>query len=297
MSKLIVGLGVLVAGAFVILSSAVYTVNEVNQALVLEFGRPVGEPVTNPGLHFKMPFVQSVVKLDKRSLPFDAPAQEFNLSDQRRLVVDAFARFRIDDPLLFYQAVRTEGQARTRLGGVLESAAREVFGRVTSTEILSGERIGLMNSIRDTVNLEAQKFGIEVVDVRIKRADLPQANLESVYNRIRTDRQREAVEERSSGQQTKAEIEAEADRQQRVLLAEANRDAEILRGEGEAEALQIINEALSRNPEFYSFYRSLEAYRTALADGQTSIVLSPDSQFFNFFKDQSGAGNGSPVVN
>lgn len=291
MNRLIIFLVVLVAGVVFLASSAFYTVEETNQALVLEFGKPVGEPVKEPGLHFKIPFIQSVVKLDKRSLPYDAPPKEFNLSDQRRLVVDAFARFRIEDPLLFFQAVRTETTARARLGGILESAAREVLGKVSRTAVLSGERVSLMSEIRDAVNEDARKLGINVLDVRIKRADLPGQNLESVYNRIRTERQQEAEFVRSEGDKLKAEIQADADRQVKVIIAEANRDAEIARGEGEAEALRIINEALSRNAEFYAFYRSLEAYRKALADGQTSIVMSPDSEFFNFFKDQDGIRN------
>ncbi len=269
--------------ALVTLLNSVFILNETQQAIVLEFGKPVSGAITDPGLHFKLPFVQGVVKLDNRSLPYDAPSKEFNLSDQRRLLVDAFARFKIEDPLLFYQAVRTETVAGTRLSAILESAAREVFGKATRQEVLSGERSKLMASIRSAVNLDAQKLGINVLDVRIKRADLPRQNLDSVYKRIRTEREQEAIKIRSGGERLKAEIEADADRQVTVILATANKDADIAKGEGDAEALGIVNEVLSIEPDFYSFYRSLQAYKTTFSDGNTRIIMSPDSRFFEHF--------------
>lgn len=283
----IVALVILAAGA-IGTASALFTVHQTQQALVLQFGE-AKRVVTDPGLHVKVPFIQNVIYMERRALPYDATPSNVNLSDDRRLEVDAFLRFQISDPLLFYQAVRTEDVARQRLRAFLDAALRDQFALVTSTEVLSGERQALMGRIRDQVNVNAAALGVSVVDVRVKRTDLPQENYEPAFNRIRAERQQEAVEERSSGQEQKERIMANADREVTVMLAEAERDAQTLRGEGDAQALSIINLALTRNPEFYAFYRSLEAYRSALADGNTSIVLSPDSEFFSYFNGQLGA--------
>ena len=237
---------------------------------------------------FKIPFVQNIVTLDKRILAFDAPAEEVIASDQKRLVVDSFLRFRITDPLKFYQSVGNETVARSRLAPILNSGVRKVLGQETFSTVLSGEREELMNQINEAVNAQANKLGITVVDVRIKRADLPEANSQAIFRRMQTEREREAKEFRAQGAEASQRIRSRADREKTVLLAEAERGAEILRGEGDAQAVKIFADAFGRDIEFYSFYRSMQAYREALGADQTSMVLSPDSEFFRYFGDITG---------
>ncbi|MFQ5534232.1 MAG: protease modulator HflC [Sphingomonadales bacterium] len=272
----------LAALAFVGFSS-IYTVHQTKQALVLQFGNPI-RVVSEAGIHFKLPApFQDVTYMESRILGLDAPPEEVIASDQKRLVVDAFARFRIKNALQFYQTVGSETVARSRLGVVLNSNLRQVLGSEAFSTVLSGERAVLMRRIRDNVNTEAAAFGLEVVDVRIKRADLPHANSDAIFRRMQTEREREAKEFRAQGAEISLRIRSRADRQRTVLLAEAEKQAQILRGEGEGEAVRIFAEAFGADVDFFEFYRSMQAYQGALDKGDTTMVLSPDSDFFKFF--------------
>ena len=270
-----------VAGIFVTLSAA-FIVDQREQVLVLQFGDP-RRVVAEPGLYFKVPFIQRVVRFDKRLLDFDNPPEEVIASDQKRLVVDAFARYHIDDPLKFYQTVGTELALRPRLGSVISSTLRQVLGTSPLQKVVSEKRGDLMLQIRDIVRTEASAFGIRVEDVRIKRADLPEENSEAIFRRMQTERQQEAAELRAKGAEQAQKIRAEANRQKVVIVAEAERDAEILRGQGEGEMNRIFADAFGRDPEFFSFWRSMQAYQAALGGDDTTMVLSPDSDFFRYF--------------
>jgi len=272
----------------VVAAGSMYTVNETQQALVLQFGRPVAV-VTDPGLHYKMPFVQDVRYIDKRILALDAPSEEVIASDQKRLVVDAFARYRIHDPLKFYESVGNDLVARQRLETLINSNLRRVLGSEAFSAVLSGERAALMRRIRDSVNEEAKQFGLDVVDVRIKRADLPAANSEAIYRRMKAERDREAKDFRAQGAEINQRIVSRANRNRTVLLAEAQKRADILHGEGDARATQIFAEAYGKDVDFFEFYRSLEAYRKALSDKDTTMVLSPDSPFLKYFGEGANA--------
>lgn len=293
MSKGLVALAVLVALAGIVLFSSVYTVHQTQQALLLQFGAPQRID-TEPGIHFKIPFVQDVVPIEKRILALDIDPEEVITKDQKRMVVDAFSRFKITDPLQFYQAVRTTAQARSRLQPILISSMRAVLGEEEFSTLLSGERPLLMGKIATQMNQKAGSFGVQIVDVRIKRADLPEANKNAIFNRMQTERQREAREERALGDEEARRITARAERDRTVLLAEAEKQSEILRGEGDGARAAIFNNVANRDPEFYSFYRSLQAYRTSLRGEDTTMVLSPNSDFFRFFGDirsvEGGAG-------
>lgn len=282
------GLAVAVAALGFLLFSAVFTVHQAQQALVLQFGE-TKRIVKEPGLKFKLPFIQNVVYIDKRILSFDAPSEEIIASDQRRLVVDSFARFRINDPLRFYQTVNNEAGVRSRLGTVMNSALRRVLASQDSVAIVSGERAATMNQIRDLVNREAENFGIEVVDVRIKRADFPPTISQAIFRRMQTEREREAREIRAQGAELSERIRADAERQRTILLAEARKTSEILRGEGDGARTKIFAEAANRDPDFYAFYRSLQAYSESLQRGDTTMVLSPESEFFRYFNQVPGA--------
>lgn len=284
MSKGLVALAVLVALAGIVLFSSVYTVHQTQQALLLQFGAPQRID-TEPGLHFKIPFVQDVVPIEKRILALDIDPEEVITKDQKRMVVDAFSRFRITDPLQFYQAVRTTEQARSRLQPILISSMRAVLGEGDFSTLLSGERAVLMAKIATQMNQKAGSFGVEIVDVRIKRADLPEANKNAIFNRMQTERQREAREERALGDEEARRITARAERDRTVLLAEAEKQSEILRGEGDGARAAIFNSVANQDPEFYSFYRSLQAYRNSLRGEDTTMVLNPNSDFFRFFGD------------
>ncbi len=272
---------VLVAAAIVGLSS-VYTVNMTQQALLLQFGKPV-DVVSDPGLHFKLPFVQDVVYISKRLLNLDAPPEEVIASDKKRMVVDAFARYRITDPLRFYQSLTDERTATLRLTPILSSNVRRVLGSQTFSAVLSAKRAVLMRDITRNVNQDASDFGVKVVDVRIRRADLPQQNSEAIYSRMKKEREREANEFRAEGQETKQRIKARADREVTVLTAEATRESEILRGQGDAEKTRILGSAFDQDPEFFAFYRSMQAYQDAFQGDNSTMVLSPNSEFFRYF--------------
>lgn len=261
---------------------SVFIVKEVNQAIVLQFGDPK-RIISNPGLNFKIPFIQNVVYLDKRILNLDAPPDEVIASDQKRLIVDAFARFKIVDPLKFYISVGDERVARSRLATIINSRIRNVLGQEELQTLLSVDRIKQMELIKEGVNAEAQNFGINIVDVRIKRADLPQANSEAIFRRMQTEREREAKEFRAKGAEMAVTITSTADKEVTVLLADAEKKSEIMKGEGDGERNKIFAEAFGRDPEFFAFYRAMQAYETALIGGETSLILSPDSEFFKFF--------------
>jgi membrane protease subunit HflC len=286
--NLLIAAGALAAIVLVVAMSALFTVHQTQQALVLQFGEPK-RVVAEPGLHVKLPFVQNAVYIDRRVLDFDAEAQEIILGDQKRLVVDAFARYKIVDPLRFYQSVGSEAVLRGRIDTILDASLRKVLGEVPLFTVLSADRSTLMNNIRDQANTEAKQFGIEIVDVRIKRADLPAENSQAIYRRMQTERDREAKELRAQGAELGQRIRARADRERRVIIAEAEREGQIARGEGDAQAVRIFADAFGRDVEFFTFYRSMQAYRNALADDSTSVVLSPDSQFFRFFESPDAA--------
>ncbi len=288
---------VLIAGIVAIAAYlTLFTVYQTQQALVLEFGKPK-RLVTNPGLNYKIPFIQNVVFFDKRLLDLDSAPQEVIASDQKRLVVDAFARWRITNPLLFYQTVNNETGARSQLGAFLEAALRRVLGAASFEAVVRDKRNALMQQITDQVNVEAKGIGINVVDVRIKRADLPEANSLAIYRRMQTERQREAAEIRAEGEEASRRIRANADRQVTVLKADATGESERIRGTGDAEKNKVFAEAFGKDPDFFAFYRSMQAYEGALKQGDTRMVLSPDSQFFQYFNDAAGLpvqGTASP---
>jgi len=261
---------------------SVFIVKEINQAIVLQFGDPK-RIILKPGLNFKIPFIQNVVFLDKRILNLDAPPEEVIASDQKRLIVDAFARFQIVDPLKFYISVGNERVARSRLSTIINSRIRSVLGTQRLQTLLSEDRTKQMSLIQDGVNNEAGKFGIKIVDVRIKRADLPQANSEAIYRRMQTEREREAKEFRAKGAEMAVTITSTADKEVTVLLANAKKQSEIMKGEGDGQRNKIFAEAFGKDPEFFAFYRAMQAYETALIGGDTSLILSPDSEFFKFF--------------
>ena len=261
---------------------SIFIVKEVNQAIVLQFGDPK-KIILKPGLNFKLPFIQNVVFLDKRILNLDAPPEEVIASDQKRLIVDAFARFQIIDPLKFYISVGNERVARSRLSTIINSRIRSVLGTQRLQTLLSEDRTKQMSLIQDGVNNEAEKFGIKIIDVRIKRADLPQANSDAIFARMQTERNREAKEFRAKGAEMAITITSTADKEVTVILAEAQKKSEIMKGEGDGKRNKIFADAFGQDPEFFAFYRAMQAYENALIGGETSLVLSPDSEFFKFF--------------
>lgn len=281
----VVGIIVVVIG--VLAASALFTVHQTQQGIVLQFGNPK-RVIKEPGLHFKLPFIQNVEYLEARVLDFAPRAEEIITSDQKRVVMDSFLRYRISDPLKFYQTVGSEFGAQSRLDGVVISSLRLVVGSSNFSSILSEERENIMRTIRGEVNQQAQAFGIEIVDFRIRRTDLPDANAQSIYQRMQTEREREAKEFRAQGEEVSQRIRARADRERTVLLAESQKKSQILRGEGDALAIKIYADSFGQDPEFFAFYRSMEAYRKALGQDGTTMVLSPDSDFFSFFGDITG---------
>ena len=269
---------VLVATAFF----SIFIVKEINQAIVLQFGDPK-RIILKPGLNFKLPFIQNVVFLDKRILNLDAPPEEVIASDQKRLIVDAFARFQIVDPLKFYISVGNERVARSRLSTIINSRIRSVLGTQRLQTLLSEDRTKQMALIQEGVNAEAGKFGIKIVDVRIKRADLPPANSEAIYRRMQTEREREAKEFRAKGAEMAITITSTADKEVTVILADAEKQSQIMKGQGDGQRNKIFAQAFGQDPEFFAFYRAMQAYEKALIGGETSLILSPDSEFFKFF--------------
>jgi len=280
-------IAVLIVAGLVLAYSSVFTIYQTQQVLVLRLGQP-RPPITEPGLHFKAPFIDTVVYIDKRILDLEAPAQEVIASDQKRLVVDAFARYKIIDPLRFYQTLGSIQSADSQLKILLNSALRRMLGEATFIHVVRDQRASLMARIRDLVDQEAKSYGIQVVDVRIRRADLPEQNSQAVYQRMQTERQREAAEFRAQGAQRAQEIRSRADREVTVLVAEATSQSEQIRGEGDATRNQIFADAFNKDPDFFAFYRSMQAYEASLKHGDTRLVLKPDTNFFRYFNDPSG---------
>ena len=286
MSKTAISILFLGLIAFLGLNS-LFTMNERQQGLVLQFGEPK-RVIQSSGLHFKLPLIQNVIRYDIRILEYDLPVEEIIAVDKKRMLVDSFTRFKIIDPLEFYKTVGTESSVRNRLNSNVISSLRRIVGRVTLEELLSEERSKIMEDIRQEVNSEASRFGIEVVDVRIRRADLPEANSQAIYERMISERVREAKEFRAKGSEVGQKIRAEADKDKTVILAEATKKSEILRGQGESDAVNIYADAFEKDPEFYSFYRSMQAYGKVLGEDGTTMILSPDSEFLEFFNNSKG---------
>jgi membrane protease subunit HflC len=278
-------LGALAVLSLFLVASSVFIVSETQQVLVLRFGNPRAQ-ITEPGIHFKLSILEQAKPFEKRILNIDPPEEEVLLADQKRLTVDTFARYRITDMLKFFQTLNTEMGAQQRLHTIINSAVRSSLGKTSLANVLSGKRNDLMKSIQKNVNEEAQRFGIQVVDVRIVRADLPEQVTQATFARMRSEREREAREARAEGEQLSLEIRSKADKERTILLAEAKRDAQILRGKGDQEAISIYGKAFGQDPKFYAFYRSLESYRNSLADPETTLILSPDSEFFRFFNNK-----------
>jgi membrane protease subunit HflC len=288
---ILIAIAVVLIAVGILINSSLFIVNQTESALVLQFGEPRRPPVNQPGLWFKRPFVENVIFYDKRVLDFEPPPEEVIVSDQKRLVVDSYARYRIVDPLLFYQTVGTEEGVRARLASIVNGSLRRVLGNVTLSDILSVKRAGIMIQIRDEVADEAKTFGIVVVDVRLRRADLPEENSEAIYARMKSERQQQASQYRGEGAEAAQTVRATAERERTVILADAQRDAQRVRGDGDAQAIKIYADAFGRDKQFFAFYRSLQAYRAALNNHDTSFVLTPDSSFFRFFNGSPGTGS------
>lgn len=278
---------IVIASVFVFLSAA-FTVHQTQQALILRFGEAI-RIVTEPGLHFKMPIADDAVYIDKRILDLDSESQEVIASDQKRLVVDAYSRYKITDALKYYQSVQTSTRANARLSQILNSAVRRVLGESTFEEIVRDKRPELMKIITEQVNNEAAALGMSIVDVRIRRADLPEANSQAVYRRMQTARSKEANDIRARGQEQAKIITSRSDKEAKIIIAEANKISEITRGEGDAGRNKIYAESYGQDPEFFKFYRSMVAYEESLKSGDTRLVISPDTDFFSYFKDPLGS--------
>jgi modulator of FtsH protease HflC len=289
MNRQISGLvvAIVAVAAIVLASMSMFVVDPTEQALVLRFGQPVRDLIGAPGLYFKWPFIDTVVSIDKRILALDNERQEVLVSDNQRLEVDAFVRYRIADPLLFYQSVSNTRGANVQLGGMLNSALRRTLSEASITDIVRDKRDALMADIRDQMIAGAKRFGLAVIDVRIKRADLPEENSEAVFRRMQTERQQRAASYRAQGSQQGQQIRAEADRKVTVITAEAQRQAEQTRGEGDGERNRIFAAAYGADPDFFAFYRSMQAYQNSLGGGPnagaTQALLSPKSDFFRYF--------------
>jgi modulator of FtsH protease HflC len=279
-------IGIIVVALGLLAYGSLFTVTETQQAIVMQFGEPK-RVITEPGLAWKLPLIQNVQYYEKRVLNLDPPNENILLADQKRLIVDVFARYRIDDPLLFFQTVRSEENARPRLNTIINGRVRQILGNSTLSSVLSQERTQILSTLRENVDRETRSFGIALVDVRIRRADLPDETQESVYNRMRSEREREAAEFRAQGFEQAQRITAAADREATVIRAEAERESRILRGQGEGRRTEILNQAYGQDAEFFDFYRTMQAYSESLSSDSTYMVLSPDSDFFSFF---DGAG-------
>jgi modulator of FtsH protease HflC len=269
--------------ALIIIHGALFTVDPTEQALVLRFGEPVRDVIGAPGLYAKWPFIDSAIYIDKRILDLDAPKQEVLVSDNQRLEVDAFVRYRISDPLKFYQSVGTIAGANDQLDGMLNSAVRRILGEASIADIVRDKRDALMSEIRDQIRAAADRYGLDVVDVRIRRANLPPENSEAVFRRMQTERQQRAATFRAQGSQQSQQIKAEADRKVTVTIAQAQQEAQQIRGQGDAERNRIFAEAYGKDPDFFAFYRSMQAYENGLKGSDSRIVLSPKSDFFRYF--------------
>jgi membrane protease subunit HflC len=291
-TRILAVVGGLFIVAVIFALSSVFTVNQTEQALLLQFGRPV-RVIDQPGLKFKIPFVQNVVYFDKRLLDVEPPTEEVIATDQKRAIVDTYTRYLITNPLLFYQTVGSEEAVRARLSVMVSSSMRQVIGKVPLSALLSVQRAAIMRKIRDDVRTAAKPFGIEVVDTRIRRVDLPPQNSEAIYARMNSERQQQASLFRAEGSQAAATVRANADRDVTVILADAQREAQTLRGQGDAAATAIYAKAYGQDEQFYAFYRSLQAYRDALSGKDTSFVLTPQGDFFRYFGGWAGVAGAS----
>ena len=286
--RLLIVIAVLLVVAGILAMSALFIVDQTEQALVLQFGQP-RRVIRDPGLQIKRPFLEDVILYDNRLLDFEPPPEEVIVSDQKRLVVDTYTRYRITDPLLFYQTVNSEAAVRARLNAMVSGSLRRVLGNVTLSALLSDQRPAIMHQIRDEVAAQGKGFGIDVVDVRIRRADLPEENSQAIYARMMSERQQQAAQYRGEGAEAAQTVRANADRERTVILAEAQRDAQKVRGDGDAQSIRIYADAFGQDKEFYAFWRSMQAYRDALNGHTTSFVLTPDTGFFRFFENAGGA--------
>ena len=274
--------------ALFVLYSSFFTVDQTKQAIVLQFGEPK-RVITKPGLNFKIPFIQEVTLFEKRVLSLvSSDSEEVILSDQKRLEVDTYSRFKIIDPLLFFQTVRNESGARQRLESIIDSSVRRVFGKLELISILSDAREKIVDDIGLEVNDIIKRLGMEIIDVRIRRADYPEATSQNIFNRMRSEREQEAKEFRAQGAEEAQKIRSDAEKQKTILLAEAQRKAEAIRGNGDGEAIKIYADAFGRDSKFFKFYRSMQAYEKTFVDKDTTMILSPESEFFNFFSDKKG---------
>jgi membrane protease subunit HflC len=287
MNKLIIAGGVVLVILGVVASSSLFIVEQTQQAIVLFFGKPQ-KTIQDPGLYFKIPFGEEVVYYDKRVLDLDPPKERMILADQKRLDVDSYARYRIIDPLLFYQTTRRVTEVPGKLSPIINSSLRRVLGNETLLEILSGKRATIMVDIQKAVNDAVMRFGMEIVEVRVRRADYPDETRSNIENRMKSEREREAKEFRARGFEMAEGIRADAGKQKIVILAEAQKKAETLRGEGDGLAIKIYADAFGQDPEFFAFYRSMQAYKQSMDSQDTTMVLSPNSDFFRFFGDMTG---------
>jgi membrane protease subunit HflC len=287
--KLLAVIGVVLVVGGILAMSSFFIVDQTEQALVLQLGQP-RRVIREPGLWLKRPFIENVVDYDNRVLDFEPPHEEVIVSDQKRLVADTYTRYRIVNPLLFYQTVGSEAGVRARLSALVSGSLRRVLGSVTLNDVLSVKRAAIMAQIRDDVAEQAKPFGIEVVDVRLRRADLPEENSQAIYARMQSEREQQARQYRGEGAEAAQNVRANAERERTVILAEAQRDAQRVRGDGDAQSIKTYADAFGQDKEFFAFYRSLQAYRDALNGKDTSFVLSPEGNFFRFFGGWAGEG-------
>jgi len=286
--RLLIAVAVVLVVAGIVAMSALFIVDQTQQALVLQFGQP-RRVIRDPGLWIKRPFLEDVLLYDNRLLDFEPPPEEVIVSDQKRIVVDTYTRYRITDPLLFYQTVNSEAAVRARLNAMVSGSLRRVLGNVTLSALLSDQRPAIMHQIRDEVSAQGKSFGIDVVDVRIRRADLPEENSQAIFARMQSEREQQAAQYRAEGAEAAQTVRANAERERTVILAEAQRDAQKVRGDGDAQSIRIYADAFGQDKEFFAFYRSMQAYRDALTGHGTSFVLTPDTGFFRFFENSGGA--------
>ena len=273
---------VIIIAVFFVLNASYFYVDQRLQAIVLQFGEPI-RVVKDPGIQFKIPLVQNVEYFDKRLLLFDNPVEEIISADKKRLIVDSFARYTIEDPLRYYQSIRYESALTNRLGSILNDSLRQVLGRVPLKSVISEKRSALLEEVAALVSAAAKDFGLNIEDVRIRRADLPTANSDAIFRRMQTERQQEASQYRAEGEEQSRIIKAQSEKEKTILLADAERSSDILRGEGDAKKNKILGDAFNKDPEFFSFYRSMQAYITAIGSEDTTMILSPDSDFFEYF--------------
>ena len=273
---------VIIIAVFFVLNASYFYVDQRLQAIVLQFGEPI-RVVKDPGLQFKIPLVQNVEYFDKRLLLFDNPVEEIISADKKRLIVDSFARYKIEDPLRYFQTIRFESTLTNRLGSIINDSLRQVLGRVPLKSVISEKRSVLLEEVAVLVSAAAKDFGLQIEDVRIRRADLPTANSDAIFRRMQTERQQEASQYRAEGEEQSRIIKAQSEKEKTILLADAERTSDILRGEGDGEKNKILGEAFSKDPEFFSFYRSMQAYINAISAEDTTMILSPDSDFFEYF--------------